>query len=65
MKEVPVLMTEEEFQKELEDARKCLEERNIKGIYSRMFFLAGWATAETSPIYTPEQLGRLFDLRNE
>lgn len=62
MKEVPVLMTEKEFQKELEDVRKILEEQNIEGIYSRTLFLAGWVSAENAPILTPSQLKRLFKL---
>lgn len=65
MKEVPALLSEREFQAELEDIRETMEKAGKKGIYSRTSFLIGCVVAETSPIFTPDQLSRLFELAKE
>ena len=65
MKEIPTLMSEEEFQKELDDLRETMEVGNVRGLYRRMSYLTSWVSAETAPIFTPSQLSRIFDLAKE
>ena len=65
MKEIPTLMSEEEFQKELDDLRETMEVGNVRGLYRRMSYLTGWVSAETAPIFTPSQLSKIFDLAKE
>lgn len=62
MREVPTLLTEEEFLRELEDAKVHLERRDIQSKANRISYLSGWVSAETAPIFTPDQLHRIFEL---
>ena len=52
MREVPTLLTEEEFLRELEDAKVHLERRDIQSKANRISYLSGWVSAETAPIFT-------------
>lgn len=64
MREVPTSLTEEEFRKKLEDYREALKKIRRDPEY-RTMYLVGQVCAETEPIYTPDQLKRLFDLTYE
>ena len=64
VREVPTLLTEEEFRKKLEDYREALKKIRRDPEY-RTMYLAGQVCAETEPIYTSDQLKRLFDLTYE
>lgn len=62
MKEVPVLMTQKEFELHLKETKEELDKNTPEFKEYRTFWLIGRVTSETSPVYTPEQLKKIFDL---
>lgn len=59
------IMTDEKFQEELEKIEKLLKEdqEEFDSDYNgRTHFLIGCVTVEEGPLYTPEQLRKIFDL---
>lgn len=67
MREIPVLMTDKEFELELNTLRIKMEDEKQKGHdwNRRTSYLIGWVTnTNTGSIHTPEQLDKIFDLAN-
>ena len=63
MHEIPKILTEEEFAQRLQAARQTLKDFNRNNdITKGLITIAGWVSADTQPMYTPDQLKRLFDL---
>ena len=61
--EFPKLLTKEEFESELENIKKALEEHNFSSQSFKIHYLIGWIT--TGPtIHTPDQLNQIFALAN-
>lgn len=63
MHEIPKILTEEEFARRLQAAKEKLNEFDCKNdIEKALIVMVGWVSTDTQPMYTPEQLKRLFDL---
>ncbi len=64
MHEIPVLMTDKDFDLEYNTLKIKMEDEKQKGHDwdVRISCLIGWTTSETAPIHTPEQLGKIFAL---
>ena len=59
--EIPKLLTKEEFESELENIKKALEEHNFSSQSFKIHYLIDWIT--TGPtIHTPDQLNQIFAL---
>ena len=64
MKEIPVLMTDKDFDLEYNTLKIKMVDEKQKGHEWGMIisYLFGWTTGETAPIHTPEQLGKIYAL---
>ena len=61
IREIPKLLTKEEFESELENIKKALEEHNFSSQSFKIHYLIDWIT--TGPtIHTPDQLNQIFAL---
>ena len=60
MKEIPVLMTDKDFELEYNTLKIKMEDERQKGHDWGMRI--GWTTSDTAPIHTPEQLGKIYAL---
>ncbi len=63
IREIPKLLTKEEFESELENIKKALEEHNFSSRSFKIHYLIGWITAGPT-IHTPDQLNQIFALAN-
>ncbi len=61
IREIPKLLMKEEFESELENIKKALEEHNFSSRSFKIHYLIGWVTTGTT-IHTPNQLEQIFDL---
>ena len=61
IREIQKLLTKEEFESELENIKKALEEHNFNSRSFKIHYLIGWVTTGTT-IHTPNQLEQIFDL---
>lgn len=64
MKEIPVLMTDKDFDLEYNTLKIKMEDEKQKGHDwgMRIYYLIGWTTSDTASIHTPEQLGKIYAL---
>ena len=64
MQEIPRLMDDHEFQKELERIREHLDaiSKESNTVEVRRNYLISWVTIPSAKIYTPDQLRQIFDL---
>ena len=63
MHEIPKILTEEDFAERLQAAQEKLKEFDCKNdIKKALIVITAWVSADTQPMYTPDQLMRLFDL---
>ena len=64
MHEIPVLMTDKDFDLEYNTLKIKMEDEKQKGHDwgMRISYLIGWTTSDTAPIHTPEQLGKIYAL---
>lgn len=61
IREIPKLLTKEEFEAELENIKHALEEHDFSSRFFKIRYLISWVT--TGPIiHTPNQLEQIFDL---
>lgn len=64
LQEIPRLMDDHEFQKELERIREHLDaiSKESNTVEVRRNYLISWVTIPSAKIYTPDQLRQIFDL---
>lgn len=64
LQEIPRLMDDHEFQKELERIREHLDaiSKESNTVEVRRNYLISWVTIPSVKIYTPDQLRQIFDL---
>ena len=64
MHEIPVLMTDKDFDLEYNTLKIKMEDEKQKGhdLCMRISYLIGWTTSDAAPIHTPEQLGKIYAL---
>lgn len=64
MQEIPRLMDDYEFRKELERIREHLNaiSKGSNTVEVRRNYLISWVTIPSAKIYTPDQLRQIFDL---
>ena len=61
IREIPKLLTKEEFEAELENIKHALEEHNFSSRSFKIHYLIGWVTTG-STIHTPNQWEQIFYL---
>ena len=61
IREIPKLVTKEEFESEVENIKTALEEHNFSSQSFKIHYLIGCVTTG-STIHTPNQLEQIFDL---
>ena len=64
MQEIPQLMDDHEFRKELERIQEHLNaiSKDSNTVEVRRNYLISWVTIPSAKIYTPDQLRQIFDL---